>query len=513
MISPRDAAADRLQPSIQSAPPIPRAGTGQGMTGRFGSMALPSLPPVLGPGQSAQRVTASRVPPTPTRLSIARNPAGAGSGSLLTPTVPPISGTAAAAAAAAARSPPTASVPIASSFVPPTPASLHAPGYAGEKAAFLAPFEMFYDALADSKTLKQWLGEQLHKSQALAGQLQRQQEHLDELVGAAVERRLAGVREEVHGLRRKVEELEYALHHALSTGGSLPTAGAATGLVRTSSSGPAQTYSPGEMGAPGVAAGKGKAKANGIQPPPPPTPSHHAGVVPESYQFPPPPDGGGLRRPEPVRRALSPTQLERESESRSFPGSQAASPVPFDVGRRLSVSAIRLDPRSPAGAEPAPLSQASHRASGPGRERERERERERDRERERERERGEIVNRPGALLPPPSAAPGRPDNTTMGWSRPWSPRGTRASLPTPPTGTSATRSSLGHGHTSDRPGLVRQSSGQRGAGEGYGYASPEGAEGREKEREAEREREREREPSPVPAPPRREARSPEPMEE
>ncbi|KAI0647738.1 hypothetical protein C8Q79DRAFT_527452 [Trametes meyenii] len=469
MISPRDAAADRLQPSIQSAPPIPRAGTAQGMTGRFGSMALPSLPPVLGPGQSAQRMTVSRVPPTPTRLSIARNPAGAGSSSLLTPTVGSISG------AASGRSPPAANVPIAATLMPPTPASLHAPGYSGEKAAFLAPFEMFYDALADSKTLKQWLGEQLHKSQALAAQLQRQQEHLDDLVGAAVERRLAPMREEMYGLHRKVEELEHALHHAV--GGD-----ASSSVARTSSSGPAQvqTYSPG--------ANKGKAKANGIPP--------NAGV-PEAYQF--PPSEGGARRPEPVRRALSPTQLEREGESRSFPGSQTGSPVPFDVGRRLSVSAIRLDPRSPAMSEPT--LPTHHRAVGGGGRAER-----------------ELGGR--ALPPPPSAAPGGGGGGS--WSRPWSPRGTRISLPAAPSGA---RSSMGQ--PADRPGIVRRASAQRVAGEGYAYPAPEGAEGRaeaardrERDRVPEREREKEREgaassPPPPPSghPSRRDARSPEPMEE
>ncbi|KAI0366597.1 hypothetical protein BV20DRAFT_632511 [Pilatotrama ljubarskyi] len=479
MISPRDAAADRLQPSIQSAPPIPRAGTNTSMTGRFSSMALPSLPPVLGPGQSTQRMTASRVPPTPTRLSMARHAPAAGASSILTPTVGSISG------AVAGRSPPTASVPIATTLVPQTPAALHAPGYAGEKAAFLAPFEMFYDALADSKTLKGWLGEQLQKSQALAERLQRQQEHLDELVAAAVERRMAPVREEVYGLQRRVEELEMALHHAV--GG----AGGATGLVRTASGG--QGYSP-SMGA------KGKAKANGI-------PAHT--VVPESYQFPPSdgPGAGGLRRPEPVRRALSPAQLERETESRSFPGSQAGSPVPFDVGRRLSVSAIRLDPRSPAVSEPPhahahahphphahPHShQHSHRPSvgtpqGPGVTCTAGRER-------------ELGGR--ALPPPPSAAPGGGGGGGS-WNRPWSPRSSRASLP---AGTSATRSSLGH--PSDRPGIARRSSAQRVTGEGYAYASPEGADGRE------REREREREASSPPAVSghgsRREVRSPEPM--
>ncbi|EIW59054.1 uncharacterized protein TRAVEDRAFT_58059 [Trametes versicolor FP-101664 SS1] len=450
MISPRDAAGDRLQPSIQSAPPIPRAGATQGMTGRFGNMMLPSLPPVLGPGQSTQRMTASRVPPTPTRLSMARHPPTA---SILTPTVGSISTT---AAAAAARSPPTATVPIATTLVPPTPAALHAPGYAGEKAAFLAPFEMFYDALADARTLKGWLGEQLQKSQALATQLQRQQEHLDEVVAAAVERHMTPVRNEMFGLQRRVDELEHALHHVAS--GSAAT----SGLVRTTSTGHGhgQTYSP-NMGA-----AKGKTKANG---------------VPESYQFPPSAgDGPGAV----VRRALSPAQLERERESRSFPGSQTGSPVPFDVGRRLSVSAIRLDPRAPVVSDPTPV----HRT--PGRERER-----------------ELGGR--ALPPPPSAAPVSGAGGSGGsWNRPWSPRSARVSLP---AGTSATRSSLGH---HERPGLPRRASAQRVAGEGYAYVGHEGAEGRDRDRDRDGEGDASSPPPPPPRnPPRRDARSPEPMEE
>ncbi|KAH9890041.1 hypothetical protein C8Q73DRAFT_667725 [Cubamyces lactineus] len=590
MISPRDALGDRLQPSIQSAPPIPRAATaaGQGMTGRFGNMALPSLPPVLGPGQSTQRMTVSRVPPTPTRLSMARNPAGT-STSILTPTVGSISG------AASGRSPPTASVPIATTLVPPTPAALHANGYTGEKGAFLAPFAQFYDALADSRTLKQWLAEQLQKSQALATQLQRQQEHLDELVAAAVERKLGGVREEMGALQRRIDELEIALHHA---SGSSAGFTAPAGLGRTSSSGPGQAYSLSpNMGTVSLA-GKGKAKVNGIPPshqqhahahphtpshlpPHPYPPPHHpsGGVVPESYQFPPHPDST-MRRPEPVRRALSPTSLERErdgsgsgagpqgsgigNESRSFPGSQTGSPVPFDVGRRLSVSAIRLDPRSPAtpSGEP-PLHPSAHAAHSHGHSQAHPHAHPHGhshshrssvvslsgRERERERER-EVGGRPNALPPPPSAAPGggtRTSGDNGGWNRTWSsPRAPRASLPSLPSGgapsmTSATRSSLSQTtgaagvdrdrdrerdrerehdrERGERPGLARRSSAQRVAGEGYAYALPEGGAGevreaRERERaekEGLREKEREREMDVSHSP--REVRSPEPMEE
>ena len=498
MISPLDATADRLQPSIQSAPPIPRAGISQGgPSSRFLSMALPSLPPVLGPGQGTQRMTAGRVPPTPTRLSIARTAAaGPSSATHHHLSVGAISTT--------GRSPPTASVPIATTLVPPTPATLANPTYATEKTAFLAPFEMFYDALADSKTLKGWLGEQLQKSHALTVALQRQHEHLDELVAAAVQRQLAPMQDEIAGLHRRVEDLEHALQLQSARPSLAPVPG----------------YSP-SMAASSI---KGKAKANGV-PPSAPMPSlSGVGVVPETYTFPPvehAPHRGGP--PEQVRRALSPT----ESESRSFPGSQTGSPVPYDMGRRLSVSAIRLDPQPHTHAHRPSISQRS------------------DRERERDGGRDPL---PRTLPPPPGGGGGgwshqhqhqhqhqqhqhrqsqhtQPHAHTHTQPQGWSPRSSRVSLPAAPSA----RPSV-----SEKPGLVRRSSAQRLGGEGYAPYGSEGAEGRaeggprerdrererdrdrerererERDRERERERERERDASP---PPRREARSPEPMEE
>lgn len=272
------------QPVIQSAPPVPRTDP----SGRFVTMAVPSLPQISGP---MPRHAASRVPPTPTRLTVARNPGPSNLGP----------------GAAAGRSPPNASVPIASSLVPPTPATLHHPNYSSERSAFLAPFELFYDALADSKQLKGWLAEQLQKSQALAASLHRQQEHMDEFVEAAVERRVGGMREDMYALQQRVEELEQSL--------------------RMRGPAPGQGYSP----LAGPSALKGKAKANGLG----------ASGAPDSYTF--PPVDPHMRRPEAVRRAVSPS----EYDSRSYPGSETASPAPFDVGRRLSVSAVRMVPRSP----------------------------------------------------------------------------------------------------------------------------------------------------------------------
>ncbi|KAG5638257.1 hypothetical protein H0H81_001026 [Sphagnurus paluster] len=187
LISPRDPHShDHLQPLIQSAPPIPHAG-------RFPTMALPRLPTLMA-AHNVRRV-ATNVPPTPTRLSMHR-PASV---SIASPAPPP------------AHSPPGASVPIPATLVPPTPGMFHAPGYAGDKAAFLAPFEVFYDALNDSKQLKAWLAEQLQRSHALVQTLTAQQEKLDEVVRALVDKHTAGMRAEMGALMRRVEELEEAV--------------------------------------------------------------------------------------------------------------------------------------------------------------------------------------------------------------------------------------------------------------------------------------------------------------
>jgi len=71
--------------------------------------------------------------------------------------------------------------------------------------------------------------------------------------------------------------------------------------------------------------------------------------APENYTF---PSAVPLRRPEPLRRDSSPTwRSERDAENHSVHGSENGSPAPF-YGRRLSVSAIRLDRSQPL--EPLP---------------------------------------------------------------------------------------------------------------------------------------------------------------
>ncbi|KAJ7645447.1 hypothetical protein DFH06DRAFT_584400 [Mycena polygramma] len=295
IISPREAhTQEQFQPAIQSAPPIPQGG-GQSSfySGRF-PMTLPRLPSVMGGGDAPRRVP-GHVPPTPTRLSMQRNNSSSGAtvASLSHPT----------GSAPSGRSPPAASVPIASTLVPPTPMSLHHPGYSGDKSAFLAPFEVFYDALNDSKQMKNWLGEQLQRSNTLIQNLTQQQDKLNETVENMVERKLGSMRSEMAGLYRKVDELEDALR-------------VATGRRQSVDS--------------------GSLKAKGKQP------LRNGNLLAsETYTFPPRPQQDRPRG-EPSRRHPSPS-WSHERDSQNMVESENGSPAPFDA-RRLSLSATRLDP-------------------------------------------------------------------------------------------------------------------------------------------------------------------------
>ncbi|KIJ64471.1 hypothetical protein HYDPIDRAFT_89929 [Hydnomerulius pinastri MD-312] len=301
LISPRGIGpSDPLAPVIQSAPPVADPG-------RF-PMAIPRLPLVLGGAQSTRRV-AGNVPPTPTRFSL-QNTAG-----------PSISST--ARTGASAHSPPNASVPIASSLVPPTPSVLHHPGYTGDKSAFLAPFEVFYDALNDSKQLKNWLADQLQKSNALMQSLKQQQEKMDEIVEDLVEKRTRVMREEITILRQRMESLEEAVR-----------------ATRAEASARGQN-----AGGFGYAQGA-KFQQNGIPPGPEP---------PSTYRFPAPEQ----RRPEFIRRVSSPGGT-RDSDHQHSP------PPPVEASRRVSVSATagrseppRLHPGDSL------QSQGSHSSFGP----------------------------------------------------------------------------------------------------------------------------------------------------
>ncbi|KAF9013446.1 hypothetical protein BDQ17DRAFT_1321283 [Cyathus striatus] len=299
VISPRDAhAPDQFAPSIQSAPPVQSSF----YTGRF-PMALPRLPSAMGGGDNVRRV-ASNVPPTPTRLSML---ASSSSSSTSQP-IPGIS----------TRSPPAASVPIAhNTRVPPTPSSLHHPNYSNDKSAFLAPFEMFYDALNDSKQLKNWLGEQLQRTNTLMQTLTQQQEKLNETVEALVDKKTASMRSEMTSLHRRVEELEDALRSA--------TAG--------------RRLSIDPRGEGMMSKGKQQLLRNGMPSGP---------VASESYTFPPvPPDPSRIRteslRIEPSSSSSAWPQEKEHQTNHHATGSDRGSPTPFDT-RRLSISATRLDP-------------------------------------------------------------------------------------------------------------------------------------------------------------------------
>lgn len=257
-------------------------------------MALPRLPSVMGVGDTVRRTVGGNVPPTPTRFSLQRGPSQA-----VAHPLPGISG----------RSPPTASVAIASTLVPPTPSALHNPTYMGEKSAFLAPYEALYDTLNDSRQLKAWLSEQMQRSKVLIQNLTQQQDKLHEVVDSLVEKKVSGMKAEISGLHRRVEELEDALR-------------AATSSRRPSLEGPSSSRS------------KGKQPVrNGL-------PSGSSSVA-EGYTFPPIPaiDRDRLRSSESERRISpagwsGPDKEPQESDS--------GSPAPFEP-RRLSLSSTRLE--------------------------------------------------------------------------------------------------------------------------------------------------------------------------
>lgn len=276
LISPRETNNDQIPTSIMSAP---------AHNSKF-SMALPSLPPAMA-GQAAPRVTSSIVPPTPTRLGGPRT---------AIPNLGPTNPT--------NRRSPNHQVPISSNLISQTPLSLKF--NSSEKNAFLAPFEKFYDSLADSKQLKDWLGQQLQKSNTLVSALQKS-EKLEEVVEAMVEKRMAPMREEMYGLHRRVEELEHALKISSSQG-----PGSAS--VSQSSS---------------TSYGKGKGRG----------PEPMAVEAAESYTFPP------QSAPSEVRLSAKSDLVGRKLSPSDSPNSQSGSPAPFHEGRRLSVSSVRFERR------------------------------------------------------------------------------------------------------------------------------------------------------------------------
>ena len=191
-------------------------------------MAIPRLPFAINNATQTTRRTAVNVPPTPTRFALRDQAPNSSLGST-------------ARTGTTSLSPPNPSVPIASTLVPPTPSALHHPGYSGDKSAFLAPFEAFYEALNGSKQLKGWLADQLQKSNALMQSLKQQQEKMDATVEDLVEKRTRAMREEIAALRQRIDSLE----ESARTGRGPPNVGysipmqngvAASGSAESSSS-------------------------------------------------------------------------------------------------------------------------------------------------------------------------------------------------------------------------------------------------------------------------------------
>jgi hypothetical protein len=186
------------------------------------------------------------------------------------------------AASASLPAPPPASVPISTILVPQTPAVFNRTDSASHRSAFLAPFEALYDALRDAKDSKTLLAEQFTKVQAL-------QSGFESAVEAAVERRVSGLREEIARLQRRVEELECS---------------------RGTEPGPAQW--------------RRRSVANGDLT----ILGTECAPMRETYTFPP-------VHPRAEEGATGDDSDLRETES----------PAPaFDVRRRQSISAVRMDP-------------------------------------------------------------------------------------------------------------------------------------------------------------------------
>ncbi len=101
---------------------------------------------------------------------------------------------------------------------------------AAEKQAFLAPFEQFYDALADARTLKGWFGEQLTRVGKVVREVEVEKAEVARLreefnstragpsadvinraVAQAVAEATRGWREEVFRLQARVNQLESSL--------------------------------------------------------------------------------------------------------------------------------------------------------------------------------------------------------------------------------------------------------------------------------------------------------------
>ncbi|KAJ3542574.1 hypothetical protein NMY22_g3466 [Coprinellus aureogranulatus] len=282
VINPRERVSpEHLQPMIQSAPPTQS-------TFYSGRVALPSLPNVMGRGDSstAKRPTGN-VPPTPTRLTQRMNPSA-----------------------------PTLHVEGARS---PMASTEHANG---DKAAFLAPFAMFYDSLNDAKKLKTWLGEQLQRSNSLYQNLSQQQDRIQDTVESIVDRRLSSMHNELSALRRRVLELEDALRDAQSGRRGSVDVGP---LYHT------------------------KSLQNGYS-------STH--LAPDSYTFPPSTSDHSRLRSDLSGRVSSPRGHERDGRGMQHEIERDSS-APYD-SRRSTASALRLEPPR-LHHEPPPLPpQGSH---------------------------------------------------------------------------------------------------------------------------------------------------------
>ena len=223
-----------LQPSIQSAPAVPRPGQA---VGQFPAMSLPSLPPTMGQSARPQqppstaaitrRAIPGQVPPTPTTMRMQTGTTETASVRLSQPTNPSLAVPGNGFHLQMPATPATAfhsSRPQGSSAAPANATAIPAIAFgrsAAEKQAFLAPFEQFYDALADARVLKGWFGEQLNRVGKVVRDVETEKVEVvklkEELLSADVVRKAVadavveatgGWKDELLRLRARVAELE-----------------------------------------------------------------------------------------------------------------------------------------------------------------------------------------------------------------------------------------------------------------------------------------------------------------
>lgn len=199
------------------------------------------------------------------------------------------------------------------------------------KQAFLQPFEAFYDALSDAKSLKDWLGEQLSRSNALLQQQQTAGGSASvsaKFVEDLVDQKVKGLKHDVDYLRERVGALEET-------------------LIRNGIAVPPPVSTPGSL-----------SRANGSNPRKSPGQSAFS----RDRELPPPSTSGNSLR-DPFGQHRRPLSLSPSAQQTVLPPASSIS--------KLTMSSSRLDPLPPSsrnqlppigrsGRVPSPLRNSPH---------------------------------------------------------------------------------------------------------------------------------------------------------